>query len=75
MLPRHPASELTLPTRALAIAGPAPDELAHALRLADPPVVTRVDDDQVVLDPRTVLPGEDDALLAALELQLGTGGT
>ncbi len=67
--------ELTLPTRALAIAGPAPDELAHALRLADPPVVTRVDDDQVVIDPRTVLPDEDDALLAALQEQLGTHGT
>jgi L-seryl-tRNA(Ser) seleniumtransferase len=67
--------ELTLPTRALAIAGPAPDELAHALRLADPPVVTRVDDDQVVIDPRTVLPGEDDALLAALQEQLGADGT
>jgi L-seryl-tRNA(Ser) seleniumtransferase len=66
---------LTLPTRALAIAGPAPDELAHALRLGDPPVVTRLDDDQVVIDPRTVLPGEDDALLAALQDQLGTGGT
>ena len=66
--------ELTLPTRALAIAGPAPDELARALRLADPPVVARVDDDQVVLDPRTVLPGEDAALLAALQDPLGTGG-
>jgi L-seryl-tRNA(Ser) seleniumtransferase len=67
--------ELTLPTRALAIAGPAPDELARALRLGDVPVVARVDDDQVVIDPRTVLPGEDDALLAALQEQLGTNGT
>ncbi|TMQ02802.1 MAG: L-seryl-tRNA(Sec) selenium transferase [Deltaproteobacteria bacterium] len=62
--------ELTLPTRALAIRARDPDALAGALRLADPPVVARVDDDQVVLDPRTVLPGEDDALLAALQAQL-----
>ncbi|HEX3473957.1 MAG TPA: L-seryl-tRNA(Sec) selenium transferase [Kofleriaceae bacterium] len=67
--------ELTLPTRALAIAGPAPDELARALRVADPPVVARVDDDRVVIDPRTVLLGEDEALLAALHEQLGTHGT
>src|SRR5215468_3267111 len=64
--------ELTLPTRALAVGGPAPDELARALRLADPPVVARVDEDQVVFDPRTVLPGEDEALLAALAARLRT---
>src|SRR5262249_51224977 len=67
--------ELTLPTRALAIGGPAPDELARALRLTDPPVVARVDDDQVVLDPRTVLPDEDDTLLAALQEQLVADST
>jgi L-seryl-tRNA(Ser) seleniumtransferase len=65
--------ELTLPTRALAIAGPAPDDLARALRLADPPVVARVDEDQVVFDPRTVLPGEDEAMLGVLQAQLRAG--
>ncbi|HEX3757203.1 MAG TPA: L-seryl-tRNA(Sec) selenium transferase [Kofleriaceae bacterium] len=67
--------ELTLPTRALAVAVPGPDDLAARLRRADPPVVARVDQDQVVLDPRTVLPGEDDALLAALAAQLRADAT
>jgi L-seryl-tRNA(Ser) seleniumtransferase len=62
--------ELTLPTRALAIGVPDPDELARSLRLADPPVVARVDDDQVVFDPRTVMPAEDDAMLALLRARL-----
>jgi L-seryl-tRNA(Ser) seleniumtransferase len=67
--------ELTLPTRALAVAGDSPDQLARALRLADPPVVARVDEGHVVFDPRTVLPGEDDALVAALEARLRADGT
>ena len=40
--------------------------LAAALRAADPPVVARIEDDCVVLDPRTVLPDEDEALLGAV---------
>ena len=40
-----------------------PDELARRLRLGDPPVVGRIEDDRLLLDPRTVLPEEDDALV------------
>lgn len=62
--------ELTLPTRALAIAVDNPNELARALRLADPPVVARVEDDRVIFDPRTVMPAEQDTLLDALRARL-----
>ena len=58
--------EVTLPTYVLALPPGAPDALAARLRAADPAVVGRIEDDRVVLDPRTVLPGEDAALLAAV---------
>jgi L-seryl-tRNA(Ser) seleniumtransferase len=55
--------ELTLPTRALAVAVPNPNELAHALRLGDPPVVARVEADHVVFDPRTVHPSDEAVMI------------
>ena len=39
------------------------DALASALRQGDPPVVGRIVDDEVLLDVRTLLPGEEDVLL------------
>jgi L-seryl-tRNA(Ser) seleniumtransferase len=64
----------TLPTRALALRVASPDALAASLRHPDPavgpPVLTRIENDQLLLDPRTVLPEQDrqliDALCAAL---------
>ena len=56
----------TLPTRAVALAHPDPDALAAALRRGDPPVVARIAEGRVLLDPRTTPPAEDDALLAAV---------
>ncbi len=53
----------TLPTRLLALPVPDPDRTAAALRRGDPPVVARIEEDRLVLDPRTVLPEEEDALL------------
>ena len=41
----------------------APDALAARLRAGDPAVVARIEEDRVVLDPRTVLPGEDAAVV------------
>jgi len=58
--------EETLPTWALAIAADHPNDLAAALRRANPAVVARVDADQVLLDPRTVLPEQDAALIEAV---------
>ncbi|MCX6028548.1 MAG: L-seryl-tRNA(Sec) selenium transferase [Chloroflexi bacterium] len=56
----------TLPTRAVALSHPAPDALAAALRAGEPPVVARIADGRLLLDPRTVQPGEDEALLGAV---------
>ena len=41
------------------------------LREGDPPVVGRIHEGRLLLDARTVLPGEDDALVAALVAALG----
>jgi len=57
---------VTLPTFALALPPRDPDGVAERLRAADPPVVARIDGGRVLLDPRTVLPGEDAAVLAAV---------
>jgi L-seryl-tRNA(Ser) seleniumtransferase len=58
--------EVTLPTYVLALPPRDADALGARLRAADPPVVTRIEDDRVVLDPRTVMPHEDDAVVRAL---------
>ena len=60
-LPGH-----ALPTMLLALAGPA-SRLATALRRGEPPVIARIEKDACCLDPRTVLKGEDEALLDAVE--------
>lgn len=53
----------TLPTWVLALEGPAPDKLLAALRRARPPIIARVEDGRLLLDPRTVLPEQEGALL------------
>jgi len=62
--------EESLPTTLIALAVPEPDALARALRLGDPAVVARIEDDRVVLDLRTVLPDQEAALRARLLDQL-----
>jgi L-seryl-tRNA(Ser) seleniumtransferase len=59
----------TLPTRLVAIGGsPARvEKMARFLRAWEPPVVGRISEDVLLLDPRTVLPGEDAVVQAALE--------
>jgi L-seryl-tRNA(Ser) seleniumtransferase len=61
----------TLPTAVLAIPSPDPDALAARLRRADPPVVGRIEAGELLLDPRTVQPGEGAAVVAALRAALG----
>jgi L-seryl-tRNA(Ser) seleniumtransferase len=56
----------TLPTTLVALEATAPNELARRLRLGKPPVLARVESDRLVLDLRTVLPTEEDALREAL---------
>jgi L-seryl-tRNA(Ser) seleniumtransferase len=49
---------------------PNAQRLLDALRTGDPAVVGRIDHDAVILDLRTVDPGEDQALAAALDAAL-----
>lgn len=56
----------TLPTRLVVLNVPHPEELAARLRAAKPPVIARIEDDRLVLDPRTVLADEDLPLLKAV---------
>lgn len=59
-----------LPTQALAIEIPSPDVLAARLRAADPPIVARIEDDRLLLDPRTVLPEQDETLIEGVRAAL-----
>ncbi len=56
-----------LPTWLVAASRPGlgPASLLAALRAGDPPVIARVSEDRVLIDPRTLLPGDDEVLLAA----------
>jgi L-seryl-tRNA(Ser) seleniumtransferase len=65
----------TLPTRALALEVPSPDALAARLRAADPPLVARIEDDRLLLDPRTVLPEQDTALIETMRGALANSTT
>jgi L-seryl-tRNA(Ser) seleniumtransferase len=56
-----------LPTILVALEGPA-SRLATALRRGDPPVIARIENDLCCLDPRTVLKGEDETLIDAVEV-------
>jgi L-seryl-tRNA(Ser) seleniumtransferase len=56
-----------LPTVLVALGGPA-SRLAAALRHGDPPVIARIEKDACSLDPRTVLRGEDETLIDAVEV-------
>ena len=62
------APGLELPTVLLSIAtdGESADATERWLRSLDPPVIARIEHDRVVLDLRTVLPEQDQALTALL---------
>jgi L-seryl-tRNA(Ser) seleniumtransferase len=57
----------TLPTKLLALPAADPDRLAAALRAGNPPIVARIEEGRLVLDPRTVAPEEEGALLERLQ--------
>lgn len=63
--------ERDLPTVLLAIAGPA-SRLSTALRQGNPPVIARIEKDECCIDPRTVLKGEDETLIDAVETAAAT---
>jgi L-seryl-tRNA(Ser) seleniumtransferase len=58
--------EETLPTFLLSLSKRTPKNFLSQLRSAKIPVIARIHDDRVVLDPRTVLPEQDTLLLAIL---------
>ena len=59
----------SLPTRLVALGGGSRkvQAIAKRLRLRDVPVIGRINEDVLLLDPRTVLPEEDDVIIAALQ--------
>lgn len=61
----------TMPTYLLALDLPGPDRFMARLRMADPPVIVRLENDQILLDPRTVLPEQEETLLELLGTLLG----
>jgi L-seryl-tRNA(Ser) seleniumtransferase len=63
-------TELEGPAVALA-ADTDPVALASALRQADPPVIARIHDGRLLLDPRTVSDAEVDLLGRAVNAALG----
>ncbi|MEJ2736117.1 MAG: L-seryl-tRNA(Sec) selenium transferase [Anaerolineae bacterium] len=52
----------TLPTHLVALPVASPDAVAARLRAGEPPVITRIEDDRLVLDPRTVLAEQEAGL-------------
>jgi len=62
------APSAVLPTRLIALthANLGADDLNNRLRAATPPVIARVEDGRVLLDLRTVFPGQDAILATAL---------
>lgn len=58
----------TLPTFTLALRVRGPNRFLARLRESNPVIIARLDDDRVVLDPRTVLPEQEGALLDGLRL-------
>lgn len=56
----------TLPTCLLALKVKSPTKLAATLRGANPPIIARVQEDLLLLDPRTVLPWQEETLLKSL---------
>ena len=66
-----PLAELEGP--AVALRGPtAPDLLAQRLRAGDPPVIARIHEGRLVLDPRTLTDAEIPTVVAAVIAATGS---
>ncbi|CAN5561590.1 L-seryl-tRNA(Sec) selenium transferase [soil metagenome] len=55
-----------IPSFAVRLGGQDADALVESLRAADPPVIGRVADGKLWLDARTLLPGDEEAILEAM---------
>jgi len=60
----------TLPTYLLALSVSKPDRVLTRLRQQRPPIIARLDENRVILDPRTVLPEQERDLLAGVRSAL-----
>ena len=60
----------SLPTWVLGLTVKSSDKFLKKLRQEQPPVIARTENDHILLDPRTVLPEQDGALLVILENNL-----
>lgn len=63
-----------LPTWLVALEVPNPSKFLSLLRTTHPPIIARVDGEQVMIDPRTVLPQQEGALLVELQNALAQWG-
>jgi L-seryl-tRNA(Ser) seleniumtransferase len=65
--------ERNIPTRVVSLRHStcSAEELAKRLRAHRPPVLTRIQEDRVLIDPRTLLPGDADAIESAVRKALG----
>jgi L-seryl-tRNA(Ser) seleniumtransferase len=57
----------TMPTKLLAIPVTSPNRFLAELRHLNPPIIGRVQDGKVVLDPRSILPEQDKTLVSLLK--------
>jgi L-seryl-tRNA(Ser) seleniumtransferase len=55
-----------IPSFAVRLGGTEAEKLAEALHSSSPPVVGRVREGRVWLDARTLLPGDEEAVVAAV---------
>jgi L-seryl-tRNA(Ser) seleniumtransferase len=65
-----PGAKLPTVLVELSVPGVSPDALLERLRATTPPVIARIERDRVVLDPRTLLPDQLDAAVAAVRAAL-----
>lgn len=61
----------TRPTFVWSLNHPHPADAARKLRECETPIIARVEHDQLILDPRTVLPDEDATVINALRQLVG----
>jgi len=57
----------SLKTWALALDVKSPDKFMSKLRASNPPLIARTENDRILLDPRTVLPEQEETLISILK--------
>jgi len=64
--------EETLDTWLYALDSKSPNKILATLRKLSPPIIARIQDDQVVFDPRTILPHQEYDFISGLKQHLQT---